>query len=87
MTLQPIKRDDIVECNVNGLVFLAMVRAKGPSDPPLLHRGEMLVERIGTRGLKIVRARHVTAHWRKSKARAFNPKHPHQGASDVAVTP
>lgn len=68
MTLQGIKVGDIVEIDFNGEVFFATVVGKGPEDHYGLRRGEMMVRNLCAPKHRIVTARRVVSHFRKSKA-------------------
>jgi hypothetical protein len=63
MTLNGIRPDDIVHCDVRGERFYATV-----TDPP--HRGEVAVATMCRERARIVTARQVIGHWRKRRTRS-----------------
>ena len=63
MNITPIRERDVVECDVKGRRFFALVRGRGE------RKGQLRVEPI-THGItyRTVTARQVIAHFRRSRA-------------------
>ena len=67
MNITPIKERDVVECDVKGRRFYALVQGRGE------RKGQLRVSPI-THGIsyRTVTARQVIAHFRRSRARTNN---------------
>lgn len=66
MNTASIKQGDVVECNVRGEDFMAIVAAKGRREDARLRPRELMVKTICQGRPRIVTARQVTKHWRRS---------------------
>lgn len=70
MTLTGIREGDIIRCDIRGDCFYAIVST--PAGDEHLERGSIMVSPIsnGRGPVRIVKAREVIDHWRKSKRKA-----------------
>lgn len=67
MNTAGIKSEDVVEVDIRGDRFMAVVTAKGKAEDARLKPREIMVRPVCTgRTIRIVTARQIVAHWRKA---------------------